>query len=245
MSDLMTHWAVFDDVRRLIHHDPQINDLFRATIEDQVEYARLGAITRYGNVWMSPVFDYAREHWDNSEMHPALEQKLAFVLGCLTHQACDHFAKHLLRRLMKPEGKREISAYYDVYVFRKVYLEGDEEPFNTFMFANNTTTPGQALEDFARSLFQRALLSSHTMVPDNEHIIEWLDSVFDHYQRLYISVQMYVDIFLNPDPELMQLYEVETTFYNADDPAIRVCRALQAGETPTPDEIKQALDLDA
>ncbi len=77
-----------------------------------------------------------------------------------------------------------LAAYYDTHVFRQVYLNGGAEPFNRFLVADNDTAPGQALEAFVRSLFQRALLSSHTIKPDFDDIDAWLDRLFGAVQSL-------------------------------------------------------------
>jgi hypothetical protein len=136
---------------------------------------------------------------------------------------------------------REISAYYDVHVFRKVYLAGQEEPFNRFLVAENTTAPGQALGEFVYALFQRALLASHTFDPDKGNLDAWLDNLIAHVQPLYLSIEIYTRIFAQPDPQKMQHYQVETAFYLESDPIIRLARALQAGQSPTPAGLEEAL----
>lgn len=142
-------------------------------------------------------------------------------------------------------GHREVSAYYDVHVFRQVYLSGAEEPFDRFLLAGNETEPGRALEAFARSLFQRALLSSHTLIPDQDDIDGWLDRLFARLQTLYIDIALYVDVFTNPDPAKIARYGVETAFYRAADPAIRAARAIARGEAVEPGRVREALVLEA
>jgi hypothetical protein len=266
MSDLLTHWAVFEDCRRLASHDEQLDLLCRAALAEDVEYARLGAITRGGNRWMPTVLSLAREHWTDEDARPALRRKIAFAAGCLTHNACDRVMKPLLSRHAATDwnaahhqlqGHREgvpaagtasileVSAYYDVHVFREVYLAGAAEPFNRFLLADNTTSPGQALEQFTRSLFQRALLSSHTLNPDSDDIDGWLDRLFARLQTLYLDIALYSQVFTSPDPAKLAQYEVTTAFYHAEDPAIRVARALQRGEVVARDTIAAALTVEA
>jgi hypothetical protein len=52
MSDLLTHWAIFEDLRRLSQHDPAIAPLFASILQEEREFARLGAISRGGSVFV-------------------------------------------------------------------------------------------------------------------------------------------------------------------------------------------------
>lgn len=267
MSDLLTHWAVFEDLRRIAQHDEAVALPFRTLLEDEREAARLGAITRGGNRFTDGVLRRARDAWEGLEgdARTLAERKVAFCLGCLTHQACDRAMKPLLRghaeaewagdHRLTPSAKavardqalREVSAYYDVHVFREVYLSGAEEPFTRFLLADNATPPGAALEGFVRSLFQRALLSSHTLKPDQDDIEGWLERLFGTVQDLYIEVELYVSVYERPDPDKMARYGVETDFYRADDPAVRLARALRRAEPAaiSPTEVEEALRLEA
>ena len=128
-----------------------------------------------------------------------------------------------------------------MYVFRQVYLSGAEEPFNRFLMADNATTPGQALAEFANSLFQRALLASHTFAPDRENLDAWLDNLIAKVQPLYIGIEVYTEVFNHPDPVKMEKYQVETTFYHQNDPAIRLARAIQRGEAVSAASLEAAL----
>jgi hypothetical protein len=251
MSDLLTHWAVFDDCRRLVRRDPAIEPLFVRLIHEEREYARLGSISRGGGRWVPAILEHARSQWADTQDVTFLGRKLAFALGGIAHFPADFVMKPLMSKLAKadwdathhamqgrigaesaPEKKvliREISAYYDVHVFREVYLAGQEEPFTRFLVAENTTAPGQALEAFIQALFQRALLSSHTLAPDMDNIDAWLDQLFARVQPLYVDIGMYTRVFTNPDPEKIERFQVTTAFYRADDPIIQIARALQRG----------------
>jgi len=138
-----------------------------------------------------------------------------------------------------------VSAYYDVHVFRKVYLAGQEEPFGRSLLAPNAASPGAALEEFVRALFQRALLASHTLAPDRENLDGWLDGLLNSVQPLYVAIDRYCRIFERPDPEKMGVYGVETVFYVESDPVIRLARAVQAGQDVSDADFSAALATDA
>ena len=262
MSDLLTHWAVFEDCRRLALLDEGVEQLLARVMHEEREFARLGAISRSGSVFVPHVLKRAREVYREAGEDALDPRRLAFALGGITHYAADVMMKPLARSRAQADWNeahhrmqmgdaapdspiREISAYYDTHVFRKVYLAGKEEPFNRFLLAENATEPGQALEEFVFSLFQRALLASHTLAPDKDDLDGWLDNLLDRVQPLYVNVRTFVHVFHNPDPEKMRAYGVEDAFYDETDPAIRVARAVQAGEIPGARRLTAALDEEA
>ncbi len=266
MSDLLTHWAIFEDLRRIAQHDPAIDPLFASILQEEREFARLGAISRGGSVFVPHILTRARQEWESAPDRPLLRRKLAYALGGVTHFPTDHVLKPIMSELVQADWNdthyemqgrgvktdahtdedaiHEISAYYDVYVFRQVYLSGAEEPFNRFLMADNATTPGKALAEFANSLFHRALLASHTFAPDRdapEALDAWLDNLIAKVQPLYIGIEVYSEVFNHPDPAKMEKYHVETTFYDQSDPAIRLARAIQHGEVVTTAGLEAAL----
>ena len=139
-------------------------------------------------------------------------------------------------------SKREVSAYFDCHVFRHVYMQGDEEPFTRFLLAQNATQPGREMEAFVYALFQRALLSSHTLAPDKANFDEWMDNLLDQIQPFTIDIELYVDVWANPDSQKIEALEVETTFYRAEDAIIQMARALQNGGNASQTEIDAALE---
>ncbi len=262
MSDLLTHWAVFEDCRRLSAQDPQIEPVFTQALQQECETARLGALSRGGNSWVPAVLTRQRE---TAAHGPPDLRKLAFALGGITHYAADVVMKPLMSRLAgadwsttdgamqksrdgtpRTDGARsirEISAYYDCHVFREVYRDGAESPFDgaAFLLSANATEPGRALETFVRALFQRALLAWHTLSPAKADIDGWLDRLFAKLQPLYISLDLYARVYVTPDPAKLTAYEVATTFYRSDDPLIRLARRVQLESSAAPGELDAAL----
>jgi hypothetical protein len=259
MSDLLTHWAVFEDCRRLALLDDRVDPLLARVMHEEREFARLGAIARSGAAFVPHVLKPAREAYRQNGEAGLPRRKLAFALGGITHYAADVIIKPLAKsrtqmdwneahhRMQQGDSVpdspvREISAYYDTHVFRKVYLAGQEEPFNRFLLVENGTEPGQALEEFVFALFQRALLASHTLAPDKDDLDGWLDNLIARVQPLYVSVRTFVRVFTAPDPNKMRAYGVEDAFYLEDDPAIRAARSAQAGQAIRALELAAALD---
>jgi hypothetical protein len=259
MSDLLTHWGVFEDCRRLALLDDRVDPLLARVMHEEREFARLGAIARSGAAFVPHVLRSAREAYRQDGKAGLPRRKLAFALGGIAHYAADVIMKPLAKSRTREDWNkahhrmqhgdsvpdspiREISAYYDTHVFRKVYLAGQEEPFNRFLLAENATEPGQALEEFVFALFQRALLASHTLAPDKDDLDGWLDNLIARVQPLYVDVRMFVRVFAAPDPDKMRAYGVEDAFYLENDPAIRAARSAQAGQAFRTSELAAALN---
>lgn len=261
MSDLLTHWAVYDDSRRLAFHDARIEPLFARVMQEQREFARLGALARAGSRWVPAILMQLRGTAE-AVSDPRTAMKLAFALGGITHNAADHVLKPLMSRLARADWNathhamesgqggeaavsiREISAYYDCHVFRQVYAAGREEPFHPAFLVSNREEPGRGLEDFIRSLFQRALLTAHTLSPDMEHFDLWLDNLIDRVQPLYLDIEMYARVYSAPDPRKTAAYGVETEFYLPGDPAVAGAQAARQGQAPAVEMLDAAADPD-
>jgi len=268
MSDMLTHWAVFDDSLRLMQADARIEPAFVQACTRQPQVARLGACTRAGSKWMQPLIELARDQWDDPDAHPVIDRRLAWAVGGITHQACDTAAKPLLslhagsewnlahevlQQTPKAKGRegevdlrriQQCSAYYDAHVFRKVYLDGAAEPFTRTFLSNDLGRAGAMFEEFIGTMFQRALLSAHTFKPpvpySDESFLAWQDKVFDYLQPRYLDSSIWVEAYQSPDPELMRDYGVETDFWRDDDPMVVVARAIHSGRTVSQSEIEAA-----
>jgi hypothetical protein len=168
VSDLLTHWAVMDDCRRLMPSVDGIAPEFGRCLNQHHRVARLGAVTRAGANWMPPVLRWTRENWEDPAMHPEVEIKLAFCVAGLTHAACDLHMKRLrIKSVLADENSdnpteddvaRLVYAYHDTHVFRRVYGDGEEGPFNPFMMADIQTDAGRTLEAMAKALFRLAII---------------------------------------------------------------------------------------
>jgi len=262
MSDMLTHWAVFDDVRRISQHDLKIATIFKNIIQEEREYARLGALTRGGKKWIEEIIREAlKQEKSLIEVESTERKKIAFAIGGITHYAADIVMKKICTSIVgqswneahhamqKGENEesieiRNISAYYDVHVFKKVYLEGSEEPFNSFLISHNSSSPGKALEEFIRSLFQRALLSCHTLAPDKGDYLTYIEKLISKVQRLYIDIELYCEVFSNPDEKKMREYHVRDVFYIDEDPLIRIARNIQKNQKITSEEYEKAIRIE-
>jgi hypothetical protein len=254
LSDMLTHWATFDDCRRLAQIDERIASDFRDVIETEAEEARFGTLTRGGSQWMEPTLRNARERWNERESRERNRRNVAFVLGGLIHQACDRVMKPILSEAANVDWSeimaamqaskqvqearkdditrtQQASAYFDAEVFRQVYLGGKEAPFSRY-FMSDVSPDDDAVERVIRAMFQRTLLSSHTLKPDSEHMEEWLDNLFERVQLLPVKVSRWLHAYNHADPRKAEAFGINTSFYRPDDPAIQAARVLQSGQLP-------------
>ena len=253
MSDMLTHWATFDDCKLLAQHDDQIAPELRQIMLERADQARFGTLTRGGSVWMEPTLRNARERWSQEQHRERNQRNVAFVLGGLIHQACDRVMKPILTKaggsdwseiMAAMQGSREqqeerkddiartqeASAYFDCEVFRRVYMDGEQQPFNRY-FMTPVSPDEEKFEQVIRAMFQRTILATHTLKPDSANMEEWLDNLFERVQQLPVKVERWLKVYNNWDSNKAEQFGVNSDFYRMDDPLIQAARLLQSGKT--------------
>ena len=267
MSDMVTHWAAYEDCRRLAQLDTQLEPVFREVIESQREAGRLGTLTRLGAKWMQPMLETSRSQLKSSGKDQIAKRNLAYVLGGLVHQATDNVMKPVLTDMSganwtqmqaslrgtpntpkvdddAAQRAHDFSAYLDAEVFKQVYLDGDAEPLTHF-FMGEINSKGKTFEDFVRALFQRSLLSAHTLNPtanNMDNMADWLDNLFRLVQPFFVDVDHWVKVYQHPDPNKIESYGIRTMFYRPDDPTICAARALQHSKSVDEETRKAVFD---
>src|SRR5690606_37743589 len=103
MSDLLTHWAVFDDCRRLAAADAEVDPFINRLLDQKGDYARLGAIARSGSRWMPPIPKPAHANREAAAGDERLQQRMAFALGGILHFPADHVFKPLMSGLAQAD----------------------------------------------------------------------------------------------------------------------------------------------
>lgn len=254
MSENVTHTGILDDCFRLMSVSDEICEAFKICAREQNDFARLGGITRKGDRFTVSLLTDFRSRWGGRTPAENLEGKLAFVLGWLTHRAADRQMKPVFRQV-DPEKKQrptECSVYHDAFVFREVFSLGEESPYSVATFdrtmgalpaAKGVSVP--EVETFFRALLQRSLVELHTFVPDQDDIEGWLEKMAELQQHFYVDAERYANAIVNPEPEKVKAFIVETNFYNPEDPVIYAARRIQRGEQVTSDEVVGAMTPEA
>ena len=235
MSEQVTHYAVADDARLFALASPRISHDFKAVLRDEHAALRLGALTRKTEVFAGRLIKELCERWQANKPHDP--EKLAFCLGTLTHRATD--------RLMKPvfnaqahDGKytyKDISFYHDIFIFRKVYDGGNNEPFVPEQFNDTLEHPNvsidlDVLEQLHKVFWQRRLLNAHTFKPDIEEPDLWLSNLFNLLQDDVVDLQKYHKALTDPDPELVRRAIEQVNFYDDEDRILKLAHDLRRGQ---------------
>lgn len=239
MSDMMSHWAIFEDARKIAAQDEKFDSELSRVIATYLEYARLGTVSRGGNQWMAPIIKRARAAWDDPDAHPAQDRKLAYALGGLPHQAIDNVIKpyrHMVARRDETHDRpldnphRWLYAYQDAFLLKKVFGGGaDGEAFNRFLLSENATATGTAIEDYARSMVLRGLQGLHTLAPNIDDMDGWLDRSVDFVQPVTVDIARLVEAHVAPDPDKLDRFRLDEEFYRSADPAIELAETVRAG----------------
>lgn len=254
MSDMLSHWAIFEDCRKIAAFDAQFDEGLSKVIESQLEYARLGTVSRGGNRWMQPLMERARAVWDRDDAHPQQDRKLAFALGGLPHQAIDNVIKPYREVLVDrndAEGTpvenihRWAYAYQDAFLFQKVFASGEagDGYLNSLLLADNDGDAARAIEAFARTMVLRGLQGLHTLKPYEDDMDAWLDGIVEAIQPVTVDIQRLVEAQNRPDPAMLERFKLEEEFYSSADPVIALAEKVRGGGRPGQDEIDAALDV--
>jgi hypothetical protein len=238
LSENIVHTAVVDDCARLACHSQTICEPFKECFAELLEIARLGAVTRHGDLHNPGLLKLLRERWQSGAAGESDRQKLAFVLGWMGHRAADRQMKPIFRSADPdcPRRPTDCSVYQDVFVLREVYGAGADEPYSPFTAARDpaehrasSAASVKALEDLFGVIWQRAMIRMHTFTPDDENAEAWLENLLQVRARLYVDLGRYAEALADPDPDMVKRFLDYVRFYDRDDPIIRLARALQRG----------------
>ncbi len=258
MSDHIAHLGICDDTFRLALLHPQVPPTFKQLMTAHRDVAHLGAVTRSADIWSAEVIDWARRQLAGSggdeavgEQDPLAQQKLAFVLGALTHRSADRLTKPITRcwgsgdDLGKAGGDaNESKVMQDIFVFREVYGCGagpHADPFTEATLKPSVTEGQAALEETFRVLLRRALIAMHTLKPDWDDIHNWLTALLKGLQTFPKGLDQYAQLAAEWDQAKVKKYLIDKHFYCREDPVIRLARDIQHGSTVTPEAACSAL----
>ncbi len=247
MSENITHTAVVDDCARLALHAPDICAAFKAALANHLDIARLGGVTRSGDDFTVDLLRTFRSRTNDAE---GTSQKLAFVLGWLSHRAADRQMKPIWRSMPdETKSPTDCSIYHDVFLLREVYGGGRqgpycsataEEPIRSLEAAE--CMDAAAVEDLFRAFGIRTLLAIHTFIPDGEDIEGWIERLIGVRQRVRVDIARYARAFAKPEPDKVRRYIDEVGFYDASETLIRLARSIQRGAPDGTIDLDSALE---
>ena len=245
MSDHIAHLAICDDTFRLALLHPNLHDDFKKIMTQQRDIAHMGAITRSADKWSADLIVWAREQQNSDAPDPQTAQKLAFVLGALTHRSADRLTKpitncwgHDVHSSEADSGAgdaNESKIVQDIFIFKEVYGAGAgdfSDPFTRAVLQTPSESEAH-LEEYFRVLWRRALIAMYTIAPDGDNIQPWLSAFLNGLQTFPKSLSQYAELAANWDNETVKKYLIDKNFYRRDDVLIRLARDIQRGSTVT------------
>lgn len=246
MSDHIAHLAICDDTFRLALTHDAIPARFKEIIAAHRDSAHMGAVTRTADQWTAEILVAARDH----PADPLAPQKVAFVLGALTHRAADRLTKPITNcwpgqpDAGEPGGSaNESKIMQDLFVFKEVYGSGlgpNAPLFPPTLLAVPVTEAEAKAEEYFRVLLRRALIAMHTIAPDTGNIHNWLTAFLSRLQTYPKSLHQYARLAAEWDPDKVRRYLIEKNFYCRDDELIQLARAIQRGATVTGAQVEAA-----
>ena len=255
MSDHIAHLGICDDTFRLALLHPQIHDDFKTAMTRHRDVAHMGAITRSADKWSADLIVWAREQKQNeapgATLNTQTAQKLAFVLGSLTHRSADRLTKPITRCWGDGDDSgagdaNESKIMQDIFVFKEVFGNGEgtlADPFTQAVLQTPRSEGEAQLEEYFRVLLRRALISMHTIAPDGDNIQPWLDAFLEHLQTFPKSLHQYAQLAADWDQEKVKKYLIDKNFYRREDALIQLAREIQRGSTVNSQSVLAALEL--
>jgi hypothetical protein len=244
MSEHITHTAICDDVRRICISLDDLPDVFRQTWAACADISRLGGVTRHADRWSADIVAHVRDHPEDRDG----QQKLAFVLGALTHRSIDrhmkpvfaYFKQSIDARIEAGKPFNECTIYCDMLILKEVF--GVDQLFSESLFDQPLAKRRAAFHELMRTTWQRVLIQMHTFRPDDANVHAWLSNLFAGVQEFEIRLDIYAQIAAQPDSAKWQKYLVETHFYDAADPIIELARSIQRGGQADSAHANRAID---
>jgi hypothetical protein len=250
MSEEIVHFAVADDMRRLVLASDRFCRAFQETLADREEKMRLGALTRGTEKFCGAMIESVRDRNDAQSPPGRDADKLAFCLGTLAHRAADRLCKPLYDS-QAFDGKytrRQIKICQDVFTFDRVYGKGRRSPYRPDALNPILPLPGgmdwdaETFEQYVHTLLQRMLLKAHTLKPADD-ADAWMDELFSRLQEFKDDFGLWHKLLNEGDPELFQRSVEQVNFYNDADPILDLLGDLRAGQKPDRESIENRFRL--
>ena len=260
MSEHITHVSLADDGRRLASVTPGLPAEFLAVWQANPEMARAGGCTRKADLFSADIIagvsdDVKAAHAagelgdatfpgrDNRTSHVG-GAKLAFVLGALTHRAADRLMKpvfHYFQGLDDYPGFNRCTIFHDIYVLKHVLNALPQPPYPEDMLRGEGTPAEHAFDNALRGAVGRTLIGLHTLIPDTDHVHQWLENLRQVTLDYGIRVDEYRRIYTDWPEDEVKRYIDDTHFYDESDDVLQVLKTLRAGGSVSEADAQQAV----
>ena len=243
MSEHIVHTAILEDSFSICKGLSAVPESIREIMQCYGPFARLGCVTVSGDSFSFRLLEEFKPLWQ--ERDGLLSSKLAFVLGWISHRACDRQMKPIWR---EPGNKgrghdvdpnlspTECSVYHEGYIYNQYYSY--DPKFRMAIFPaemNSLAGVGaidlKAMDQFTQQSFGANMMHIQTIDQDAAAQL-FFEEMCMRAQKFYVDIARYTNSAGSPDPALTAEYINDIDWYDDGDPIIHLARAIRSGNPP-------------
>lgn len=256
MSEHIVHMGLLEDSIALSQHLPQIPEDFKKTLMKYNTFAGLGCITVAGDEFSFRLLEEIRPFWP--ERDTAAEAKLAFVLGWVSHRACDREMKpiwniaEMAQRGTDANPKvspTECSVYHEAKLYREYFK--DDPIYSLAIFHEKLESYPSSeflhldlIKESIESSFGLNMMDIQTLLPPPTGQ-RFFEDLCMRAQKFYVDIDRYKGAIVSPDPKLLKEYVEDINWFCKDDPIVSAALALRKGDKLEGDQYLKAFNSPA
>jgi len=247
MSEHIVHTAILEDTFRIGKGLPGVPDSFREVMRDFEAFSQLGCITVSGDQFSFRLLEQYKPLWPQRD--ELLKAKTAFVLGWVSHRACDREMKPIWREpKLKGRGSdvdpnlspTECSVYHEGVMFNRYYASNPKFRLAVYPQEISQVPASEYVNlDRAALFVQQAFGASYMEIQtlqEDKGMQVFFEEMCMRAQKFYVDPQRYTRSAGNPVPELTEEYVTGINWVDDSDSIVQLALRLRAGETPEPSE---------
>jgi hypothetical protein len=252
MSEHVVHTGILEDSVAIMPYLKEIPGDFVKAVQDHIGFAKLGCITVSGDTYSFRLLEEYKPLWKNRD--DLLEAKLAFVLGWVSHRACDRQMKPIWH-VVEISGRgsdanpavspTECSVYHEGTLYNLYYA--DDSVFRLAIFPEQLSAwTGAELfnlplaAEFVESSYAMNMMDIQTILPPPEDQ-RFIEELCLRAQKFYVDISRYARAAGRPDPGLKRDYVAGINWYDEKDGIIALVRLLRRGGIPEKTMVDQAM----
>ena len=256
ISEHLVHTAVLRDSMLLMERLNDVDNDLKALMRRYSTFAQLGCVTVSGDVFSYKLLQQFKE--DTRKKDPYREAKIAFLMGWISHRACDRVMKVIWKEAQfKGRGTDvdpnispyECSIYHEAEAF-KLYFEHEEDyllalfPDEMQHYAGECQIDQERAYAMVQGAFAANLLNIQT-IPDNLNDQIRFEELCMRVQKFYVDLARYRRAIRMPISENYEEFVQKIDWYNAKDPIIKAAAAIRKGEALSSAEVQCAVNASA
>jgi hypothetical protein len=261
MSEHIVHTGILEDSAAIMPYLEKIPDDFLQAVQRHIGFARLGCITVSGDTYSFRLLEEYKPLWKTR--NDLLEAKLAFVLGWVSHRACDREMKPIWRTVeISGRGSdanpavspTECSVYHEGTLYNLYYSE--DPIFHLAIFPGHLADwPGAELvnlslmAEFVENSYAMNMMDIQTILPPSPEQQSsdqrFIEDVCLRAQKFYVDISRYTHASSQAVPDLKKSYVIDIDWYNEKDLIVALASRLRRGESLTKAEVEESMSRPA